>query len=89
MPEYKREENFKIFPNPAVNKIAVTGLNNGIIDIYNIQGQCIKTCYISNTYTIIDVSELSTGVYFIKVSADKIMSASKQEIAVMKFVKKL
>jgi len=89
LPEYKREENFKIFPNPAVNKIAVTGLNNGIIDIYNIQGQCIKTCYISNTYTIIDVSELSTGVYFIKVSADKIMSASKQEIAVMKFVKKL
>ena len=67
-PQQKNEIN--VFPNPSNDKIEITGLHNGTIEIFNIQGQIIKTLNITNTNTTIDISELSSGAYAIKIVTD-------------------
>ncbi|MFH1321476.1 MAG: T9SS type A sorting domain-containing protein, partial [Bacteroidota bacterium] len=68
--ETKIEQNgLIIFPNPANDKIEITGLKNGIIEIINLQGQIIKILNLSNTKTI-DISKLSGGVYTMKIKTD-------------------
>ena len=68
---------FSIYPNPANDKIKIIGLDHGIIEIINVQGQIINTLYISNPKTIIDLSKLSSGVYTMKIKIDKKMFIRK------------
>ncbi len=67
--EQKNEIN--IFPNPSNDKIEITGLNNGTIEIINVQGQIIKTLNTSSTKTTIDLTKLLGGVYIIRAKTDK------------------
>jgi outer membrane protein assembly factor BamB len=64
-PEQKNE--IKVFPNPTHNKIEVTGLDNGTIEIINLQGQIVKTLNTSGTKTTIDLSKLPSGLYLVKI----------------------
>ena len=59
----------KIYPNPANDKIEIQGLQSGIIEIINIQGQIIKTIDIYNK-TSIDLTKISCGVYTIKIKTN-------------------
>jgi hypothetical protein len=74
-PDQKNE--IKVFPNPANDKIEVTGLINGTIEIINVQGQIVKTLNASSTKTTIDLTKLSGGVYLIKVKTDKGIAVKK------------
>lgn len=60
-----------LFPNPANDKIFVTGLNGekGIIEIFDEQGKKIisKSCYGENI--TIDVSKLANGVYRLNIKS--------------------
>lgn len=78
--EYTEEKNTKIFPNPTVDEIKITGLTNGIIDIINIQGQIVKTIIIFNPKSKIDISKLPGGLYTMKIKTG-------HEIIVKKFIK--
>lgn len=69
--ENTEEKNIQIFPNPAFDKIEITGLNNGTIEIINAQVQVVKILNTSNTKTSIDISGLSGGVYTMKIRTDK------------------
>lgn len=56
-----------IFPNPSSNLITLE--SNQLItyvELYNIQGQLIKTININNKQGIVTVNELRSGIYFIK-----------------------
>tara|TARA_R110001632_G_C11256940_1_gene409457 strand:- start:51 stop:962 length:912 start_codon:yes stop_codon:yes gene_type:complete len=68
--------NFKIYPNPTSKTINVKWINNCNLTIFNTLGQIILQA--NNTKTI-DVSSLSKGAYFIKVS-DGINSKTKRFI---------
>jgi hypothetical protein len=68
---YFVENNLQIYPNPANDKIEITGLDNGTIEIIDIQGQLVKTLNTSSTKTTIDLIKLSSGVYVIKVITDR------------------
>ncbi|OEK09883.1 hypothetical protein A8C32_10260 [Flavivirga aquatica] len=60
----------KIYPSPADNEIYVsTGTDRSIknIEIYNITGNRIKTVTSRENLTQIDINDLATGVYFVKV----------------------
>ena len=59
-----------IYPNPATDKIEITGLNEGLIEITNLQGQIIKTQNLSVTKNM-DISGLAAGTYLIKVMTKK------------------
>jgi hypothetical protein len=64
-----------IYPNPASTAITISTptipKKNTTLTIYNINGQAIITRQITDDITVFDVSGLSQGVYFVKVSNDR------------------
>jgi hypothetical protein len=70
----------QIFPNPVSDIISISGLDNMTsIEIFNMNGQLIKTDQLGNT---INVSVLTPGVYLLRVTA------KDSQIHEFKFVKK-
>ena len=57
-----------IFPNPVrdILNVEIISEGNKIATIYNIQGKEIRTFSI-NGMTSLDISDLSTGIYYMKV----------------------
>jgi hypothetical protein len=57
-----------VFPNPASTTLNITNAENASIEVYNILGQVMVTkTTISNTEAL-DVSQLATGTYLVKIS---------------------
>ena len=59
-----------ICPNPAVDNLSVTLNSNADIVIYNIMGQMVSSVKGHAGLNDIDVSSLSSGVYFINAGSD-------------------
>lgn len=57
-----------LFPNPAVDVIYISNINNANVDIYNVAGKLVKTISNYNSNEAINISELAKGVYFIKIN---------------------
>ncbi|MBK9049332.1 MAG: T9SS type A sorting domain-containing protein [Bacteroidetes bacterium] len=74
----------KLFPNPATNLINLqtTGFKNSTITILNTMGKTVFTSNLSEAQnqTTINISKLSSGVYFIKVN-------DNENTVTLKFVK--
>lgn len=65
----------KLYPNPSkqyVNVLWESKLLNGIVALLDLNGQVAKSQSVSTNIgqTVIDVSDIQNGVYYIKVSAD-------------------
>lgn len=68
--EETAEPDFQLHPNPAQNHVTLT-LNynyDGIIQVFNVAGQCVKTQKMQGLTTNLSTSELNDGVYFIKMN---------------------
>ena len=62
----KAEETFSLYPNPSTNYIKLSALEEKQrVDIYNLNGQKIATQIVAENDRI-DITELSTGIYFLK-----------------------
>ncbi len=70
--EVEQTKNISIYPNPANDFVYVNYENNVYsnysILIYNIEGRLLKSEKLEMTGTKLDVSDLSAGVYFVKIS---------------------
>ncbi len=69
--EFELNHSISIFPNPTTNKLNINHSENfSIIEssIFDITGKLVA---FNNYQTIIDVSKLNSGIYFIKVITDK------------------
>lgn len=77
-----KNSNVKVYPNP-VNDILTISFEHGIssVSIYNLLGQEIFTKSINANETTIDVSNLATGTYLVKVQVDN-------EVKTLKVIKK-
>ena len=74
------DSKIQIFPNPVAEVIRISGINNGqSIQIYNMAGQLVKSEAFDQK---INVSELSSGVYLLKISTKNFQTHE------FKFVKK-
>ena len=63
-------ETFKMYPNPVSgNKIYFNVSDDIAIEIYSILGKLVKSSEITNTKNNIDVSDLSKGIYLVKVNS--------------------
>jgi beta-glucanase (GH16 family) len=71
------------YPNPAINELIIEGVQHSKIYIYSILGINILSYSIEQSTSLkLDISNLSSGIYFIKVVADADASLKN-----MKFVK--
>lgn len=71
---------FKLYPNPASSVLNISknvGIELDSVIIYNTLGQSVKTISNAKTVDIIDISNLSAGIYFIKVNTNKGISNTK------------
>ncbi|WP_309642526.1 T9SS type A sorting domain-containing protein [Flavobacterium sp.] len=65
---------FSVYPNPAKNVLnidAKTTISMKSINIFNMLGQMIMAVPNAENVSSIDVSDLKTGTYFIKINSDK------------------
>ena len=61
--------NALIYPNPAENVLKIKGLeNNTQFELLNAQGQVLLASMLNQNTNTIDVSELATGVYVVRLS---------------------
>lgn len=61
----------ELFPNPANNQLTLTNIYEGVseVQIINSVGQIVKEFSFESTTTI-NISDLNSGVYFVKVLGD-------------------
>ena len=81
--EIDNSPDFSITPNPASNNIVVQLIDNSEkninIKFYDINGRVVKTDQIQKevTQSMIDVSALSSGIYFVKVDNQQMSTVVK------------
>jgi len=72
---------FSIYPNPTSTTITIstptTPIKNTFMTIFNINGQQLLSRQITEQQTVVDVSALSQGVYFVKVSDERTVKVGK------------
>ena len=69
---------FKVFPNPVLDKLFIQGLSNPTkISVYNVLGRLVLS---KITSSIVDVDNLQSGIYIIKIVVE-------QKEVVRKFIK--
>ncbi|WP_163409135.1 T9SS type A sorting domain-containing protein [Flavobacterium ajazii] len=63
--------NFKFYPNPVKNKLSLSNTDNiDEIEIFSVSGKSVLVKKINNVHSEIDLSNISTGVYFLKVKSE-------------------
>jgi hypothetical protein len=75
---------FSIYPNPSQDEITIESNDfapNTIVTILDLQGRQIKSSTLNSSKSIIDISSLAQGVYFIRMEDDS-------RIGVQELVKK-
>ena len=78
--ETNNDQQFFICPNPAIDNLTIETTEKATIEILNIEGQIIKTVKSDGKEAIIDLRNLSSGVYIIKAKTER-------GVAVKKFIK--
>ncbi|SIT11635.1 Por secretion system C-terminal sorting domain-containing protein [Zobellia uliginosa] len=64
----KTQDILKVFPNPAKNNIAITGVHYGDqINVYSMLGTLIESKIASQDKEVMDISYLTSGLYIISV----------------------
>ncbi len=61
------ENTFKVYPNPANNKIIINSPDKSIIELTDTNGQIIETVQQNSSIMTIDISSYPSGIYFVKV----------------------
>lgn len=60
----------KAYPNPASSSITIETPEDGLLEIVNLQGQNVLHTRIQQGQTVVDISQLATGMYFIKLQSE-------------------
>jgi len=72
---------FNIYPNPANNELQITNyeLRNGVIEIYDVYGRKLLSNHLitSSPHHLINISSLSSGVYFIRLTDVQVSSIQR------------
>ncbi|MFD2823551.1 T9SS type A sorting domain-containing protein [Lacinutrix iliipiscaria] len=83
--EYSEAESLiSIYPNPASELLHIkTSLNEPLkVEIYSIEGKYVYNKMISNSISSIDISTMSSGLYFVK-----ILNQNAENILIKKIIK--
>ena len=70
VPEMEQNNHLSVYPNPAVDQISVTLNKNAEVRVYNIMGQVVMNVEGHAGANTFDISNLTSGVYFISAGND-------------------
>ena len=66
------EQSFLIYPNPIIDNITITSKDEiHTFEVYNYQGQLVRQKDCDSFTESLDLSDLSNGIYFLKLKTDK------------------
>ena len=68
---------FKMYPNPASELLTISLNNDANYSLMNLNGQVFKKGKITHKENTIDVSNLSSGIFFLKVKTDEGVATKK------------
>lgn len=68
--EVEHNNHISVYPNPAVDQLSVTLNKNAEVTVYNIMGQAVMTVEGRIGANTIDISSLTSGIYFISAGND-------------------
>lgn len=77
--EHNSEINFSVYPNPASNFVTLS-LVEGQIKIYNAQGQLVTLSVVEGQNKTIDISSLSSGIYYLQFQSNDGVGVKKFEV---------
>ncbi|MCL2312456.1 MAG: T9SS type A sorting domain-containing protein, partial [Firmicutes bacterium] len=67
------EINFTVFPNPTNDKLTIHHSREiGNIGLYDLSGRLLRSYTVDETVTVLDISDLDNGVYFITVDGKSV-----------------
>ena len=66
----QNRELVKIYPNPSSSKFTLSGIDNGILNIYSLQGKLIKNITIDSESQFIFIDDLVPSVYILHLSCE-------------------
>jgi hypothetical protein len=75
-----KESRLSLYPNPATDKITVElsgATQSGNLTIVDIEGQELITRQSNESKILFDISNLTSGVYFVRLTNDKIVDVGK------------
>ncbi len=76
-----KEQEFKIYPNPTSDKLAIVTLNGDvsdfIIEVYDLHGRLIQNLKTTSLSTMLDLSPFPSGAYFIKMGNEQTFQIEK------------
>ncbi len=61
------ESAYSIYPNPTNGNIMISGSNINLVEVYNICGQKVMSVEANSSNVNVNMSELTTGVYMVKI----------------------
>ncbi|NBK98176.1 MAG: T9SS type A sorting domain-containing protein [Erysipelotrichia bacterium] len=64
--ENPAEKEVSIYPNPTNSTFEIKGTINGKVELMNLHGQVIRIISASDENSLIDISELTSGLYFLR-----------------------
>ncbi len=64
-------DEFKLYPNPAINELTIEVNSDGLIEVYDLTGKQIKRITVYNGLNKIDLSNWFSGIYILRVSTEK------------------
>lgn len=56
----------KVYPNPANDNITIESINSQVLELYSVQGELIEQITIGSGVTNISITNISSGVYYLK-----------------------
>lgn len=66
-----------LYPNPVVNTVTIERAVDSVISIYDVNGRTVFTQTITNEKEYLDLGELTTGIYYVKVNGDNTKTVLK------------
>ena len=76
----KSIENIAIYPNPVRDMLNIENANNVNVSIYSANGQLVKTINNVNGDASINMSEMSNGLYFVKLQDENASRIEKIQV---------
>ena len=61
-----KDQNILIYPNPANKRICITNAQDYTLEIYNLQGKCLRKVILSKPAEFISIDDFPEGIYLLE-----------------------